>query len=73
MQDPEFAHPVTVYWGSGPDTMDYWDKLCIASMEMFGLPGDRFVTDIAEDRMSWIFRNEQDAFIFKLKFSEVAC
>jgi hypothetical protein len=42
-------------------------------MEMFGLPGDRFVTDIAEDRMSWIFRNEQDAFIFKLKFSEVAC
>ena len=73
LTDPEFTHPVTVYWGRGDDTMDYWDKLCIASMEMFGLPGNRFVTDIAEDHMSWIFRDPKDAFIFKLKFSEVAC
>lgn len=73
LTDTEFAYPVTVYWGRGEDTMDYWDRLCIASMEMFGLPGDKFITDISADRMVWIFRDPKDAFIFKLKFSEVAC
>ena len=73
LQDPEFAHPVTVYWGRGSDTMDYWDRLCIASIELFGCPGDKFITDISADRMVWIFRDPKDAFIFKLKFSEVAC
>ena len=73
MQDPEFSYPVTVRWGSGPDTMDYWDQLCVASIEMFGLPGDRFVTDISAEEMTWSFRSEKDAFIFKLRFSEVAC
>jgi len=73
LRDPEFAYPVTVYWGSGADTMDYWDRLCIASIEMFGCPGDKFITDISADRMIWAFRNPKDAFIFKLKFSEVAC
>jgi hypothetical protein len=53
--------------------MDYWDRLCIASIEMFGCPGDKFITDISADRMIWIFRDPKDAFIFKLKFSEVTC
>jgi hypothetical protein len=53
--------------------MDYWDKLCIASIEMFGLPGDKFITDISAESMTWTFRDDRDAFIFKLKFSEVAC
>ena len=73
LTDPEFNYPVTVHWGRGDDTMDYWDRLCIASIELFGCPGDKFITDISADRMVWIFRNPKDAFIFKLKFSEVAC
>ena len=73
MTDPEFAYPVTVYWGRGDDTMAYWDRLCVASIEMFGCPGDKFVTDISADRMIWSFRDPKDAFIFKLKFSEVTC
>ena len=73
LTDPEFAYPVTVYWGRGSDTMAYWDRLCIASIEMFGCPGDKFITDIGPDKMTWSFRDSKDAFIFKLKFSEVAC
>ena len=73
MHDREFNYPVTVYWGRGDDTMDYWDRLCISSIELFGCPGDKFITDISADRMVWIFRDPKDAFIFKLKFSEVAC
>jgi hypothetical protein len=71
MRDNNFTHPVTVRWGSGSDTMDYWDQLCIYGIEQFGLPGDRYVTDISADAMVWSFRSEQDALIFKLRFSEV--
>lgn len=73
MRDPEFVHPVTIRWGRGADTMDYWDQLSIASIELFGLPGDRYVTDITADDMTWFFKNKQEALIFKLKFSEVTC
>jgi hypothetical protein len=73
MRDPEFAYPVTVRWGRGSDTMDYWNGICVASIEMFGLPGDRFVTDIGPEAMTWSFRDDRDALIFKLKFSEVTC
>jgi hypothetical protein len=53
--------------------MDYWDRLSIASIEMFGLPGDRFITDISEHAMTWTFRDSRDALLFKLRFSEVTC
>jgi hypothetical protein len=71
MQANNFAHPVTVRWGSGSDTIEYWDQLCIYSIEQFGLPGTRYVTEISADAMVWSFQSEQDALIFKLRFSEV--
>jgi len=73
MRDPEYIHPVRVRWGRGADTMAYWDQLSISSIELFGLPGDRFITDIGPEDMTWFFKSEQDALIFKLKFSEVTC
>jgi hypothetical protein len=53
--------------------MPYWNEICAASIDMFGLPGDRFITDIGAEAMTWTFRDHRDAFIFKLRFSEVAC
>jgi hypothetical protein len=67
----EYQYPVTIQWGRGADTMDYWDNLSIYSIEHFGLPGDRYVTDITADHMTWAFRSEHDALIFRLRFSEV--
>lgn len=71
MKSREYQHPVTIAWGRGSDTMDYWDNLSIYSIENFGLPGDRYVTDITADHMTWSFKSEQDALIFRLRFSEV--
>jgi hypothetical protein len=73
LREPEFNYPVTVYWGQGADTMHYWNELCASSLEMFGLPGDRFITDISAEAMTWIFRSDKDALPLKLKFSEVTC
>jgi hypothetical protein len=73
LREVEFAYSVTVNWGQGADTMQYWNELCASSIEMFGCPGDRFITDISAESMTWSFRDNRDAFIFKLKFSEVTC
>ena len=72
LRNPEFNYPITVKWGSGSDTLTYWDNICIYAIEQFGLPGERYVTDISADAMVWAFQSEQDALIFKLRFSEVA-
>jgi hypothetical protein len=71
LKSPEYQYPVTIRWGRGADTMDYWDNLSIYSIEHFGLPGDRYVTDISAEAMTWAFRSEHDALIFRLRFSEV--
>jgi hypothetical protein len=71
VKNSKFKYPVTIQWGRGADTMDYWDNLSIYSIEHFGLPGDRYVTDITADHMTWTFRSEHDALIIRLRFSEV--
>ena len=71
MHDPEYTYPVTValYHNDIP----HWDKICMEAMELFGLPGGRYITDLSDNSMDWIFRDQQDALLFKLKFSEVIC
>ena len=51
--------------------MFYWNNLCANAVELFGLPGDRYITDISERSMTGSFRSDQDAVLFRLKFSEV--
>ena len=71
MKDPKFKHKATVYWGDGARTMDFWDTISIYTIEHFGLPGERYITDITADWMTWMFKSEADALIFRLRFSEV--
>lgn len=49
-----------------------WDAIAIYSIETFGLPGTRYITDISADRMVWSFKDPKDALMFKLRWSEVA-
>ena len=76
LTDPDFNNPVTVWhrqsWQRNL-TMPEWDQISIYSLEHFGLPGDRYITDISMDRMIWNFRDSRDALMFKLRWSEVAC
>jgi hypothetical protein len=39
-------------------------------MEMFGLPGHRYITDANVTDMTWWFKDDHDALIMALKFSE---
>ena len=71
MRDNKYAHHCTVPWTDRRNPMFYWDDLCANAVELFGLPGDRYITDISERSMTWSFRSDHDAVLFRLKFSEV--
>lgn len=53
-----------------------WNEICANVVEQFGLPGDRYITEVGHFAevgifdMAFIFRDQQDLLLFKLKWSE---
>jgi hypothetical protein len=70
LQEAEYCYPVIIPWNAQLDTVSAWNEICAQGMEMFGLPGDRYITDANVNDMTWWFRNEHDALLMTLKFSE---
>ena len=73
MQDPDFVHPVQLNWNITIGTVRSWNEICADGMELFGLPGDRYITHATQDSLTWQFRNAHDALLFRLKYSEHLC
>ena len=73
MTEPGFDHHVAVWWSERMRPTTAWDDVCIYAIEHYGLPGEKYITDISVDRMVWSFRDSRDALMFKLRWSEVAC
>lgn len=63
--DIEFKHIVHVPWAG--DAITAWNEICINALEVFGLPGDRYITHTDADFMDFIFKTERDAIHFSLK------
>jgi hypothetical protein len=70
LREAEYCYPVVIPWSSKLDTVSAWNEICAQGMEMFGLPGGRYITDANVNNMTWWFRTEQDALLMTLKFSE---
>ena len=70
LQDDLYKYPVVVPWSSKLDTVSAWNEICAQGMEMFGLPGGRYITDANVNDMTWYFRDPHDALLMTLKFSE---
>ncbi|CAB4137285.1 hypothetical protein UFOVP328_15 [uncultured Caudovirales phage] len=73
MKEEKFKYPVVVPWSPKTDTVTAWNEVCAQGMEMFGLPGNRYITEANVNDMTWWFQNEQDALLMTLKFSEQLC
>lgn len=56
---------VKVTWKNG-DTVSDWDEKCIRVVETFGLPGDKYTTELTADYMIFKFEDLEDAVIAKL-------
>lgn len=72
LKAPEFAHPVSIMWGPGAESEDAWNDISIWCVETYGLPGDRYITDISAEHMTWFFKTDQDAVFMKLKYGALA-
>lgn len=81
LRDPDFTHTVTVRIDLNVQDILRWNEMCARAMDLFGLPGYRYITNIfvgdnkyyysGDTTMESIFREEHDAILFKLKFGEV--
>jgi hypothetical protein len=59
---------ITVPWKNQTNT--WWNETCANILEHFGLPGDRYVTEITADHMHFDFSDERDALMCKIMISD---
>lgn len=48
----------------------WWNETCANIIEIFGLPGDKYTTEVSADEMLFFFQNEKDAMMCMLLISE---
>jgi len=73
LQDPKFLYGACIDWGYRMDTMEQWDDVAIWGIEIFGLPGERYLTEVNVNDMIWWFRTEQDRLMFVLRNGQARC
>jgi len=63
---------VTVHipWSKKLDSLLEWNEITASIVEHFGLPGDRYVTELNENYMNFKFYNEKDGLMCKILVSE---
>lgn len=65
-QDLEFPYAAHMHWDDVLMVDESWSELCARGIEVFGLPGDRYMTHVSENYMSWHFRDQHDLCLFLL-------
>lgn len=73
LQDPDFPHGARIQWTRHFSNEDYWDDVAMWGIETFGLPGDRYVTDVNVNNMTWWFKNPRDQMLFVLRNGQATC
>ena len=73
LKDPNFTHGAKIRWGHGANTNRQWDDVATWGIETFGLPGDRYVTDLHVNYMTWWFQDPRDQTLFVLRNGLARC
>lgn len=63
-----FDHSVRLDWNN--QGVSWWNESCALVLEVFGLPGDRFVYHPFEDYMTFNFKSKKDADLCRILLSE---
>lgn len=58
-------NPVSLMWDNNPH-MEHWNEVCIWVIEQFGLPGDKYTTELDDKVMTWYFVDKHDQMIMSL-------
>jgi hypothetical protein len=59
---------ICVPW-NGQSTM-WWNEICARIIEHFGLPGDKYTTEVSSDNMKFFFNDEREALLCKIMISD---
>ena len=73
LHDREFPYGAQLPWGRPYDTITKWDEVSVWGILTFGLPGDRYITQININEMVWWFRDSQDRLLFVLRNGQCRC
>jgi hypothetical protein len=57
---------MTLHWQHSLNDIRTWNEALAQVVEVFGLPGDRYITDVTINNMTFWFRNPHDALLFRL-------
>lgn len=60
---------IKVAWKDGDNVIDWTDK-CARVLETFGLPGDKYITQVSENHLVFSFIDVEDAVMAKLMLGE---
>ena len=66
MKSAEHTHGMILTWLYHDHEMQRWNHMLADIVQQFGLPGDRYVTEITTEDMTFWFRDHRDALLFKL-------
>lgn len=62
-------HEVIVDWQLDHTTI-WWNEICASVIEVFGLPGDRYVYTPSQDFMTFTFKSIKDAHLCRIMLSD---
>ncbi len=65
-------YPLKISWSIGDGYGDPWNEICAQVIEKFGLPGDRYTTEISSNWMIFYFREAEDLLMAKLSLGDVS-
>lgn len=61
-------HKILVPWKDQSNV--WWNETCANIIEVFGLPGNRYTTEVSVESMIFYFKNEKDAFMCNILISD---
>ena len=66
----DYQHTIQVDWYPDNHTTIWWNETCAMVLEVFGLPGDRYIYKPHVDYMEFHFKTPQDAFLCQILLSD---
>jgi hypothetical protein len=64
------GYPVRIGWSIGDGYGDPWNEICARVLEKFGLPGDKYTTEVSNQYMIFYFKEPEDALIAVLTLGD---
>lgn len=61
---------IHIPWSSKTNSLTLWNDICANIVEHFGLPGEKYTTEVTEDFMNFIFHNDHDGLMCKILVSD---